>query len=129
MFPSAKKKPIPHIDLIAGNTGFYIPMLKFNDELLITLDEGLLLMLIVKTPMGETILSKTIVGSEDKVPIVFNFVPTDTIDLAPYRYHYSIDLYSGDGQTEYHTLERGIFYLHHPVGTFRDIQTNEKEEG
>ena len=123
MFPSAKRKPIPHIDLIAGNTGSYVPMLKFNDEPLMTLTDGLFLMLIVKTPMGETVLSKTLAGTETGVPIVFDFAPNDTIDIAPYRYSYSIDLYSGDGQTQYFTLERGVFRLHHSIGTYRDIET------
>lgn len=128
MFPSAKRKPIPHIDLIAGNTGSYVPMLKFNDEPLITLTDGLFLMLIIKTPMGETVLSKTLAGTETGIPIVFDFVPTDTIDLAPYRYSYSIDLYSGNGQDQYYTLERGIFRLHHSVGTYRDIENNKEKE-
>lgn len=128
MFPSAKRKPIPHIDLIAGNTGSYVPMLKFNDEPLITLTDGLFLMLIVKTPMGETVLSKTLAGTETGVPIVFDFTPNDTIDIAPYRYSYSIDLYSGDGQTQYFTLERGVFRLHHSIGTYRDIETLKEGE-
>lgn len=129
MFPSAKRKPIPHIDIIAGNTGTYVPMLTFNNEPLVTLTDGLFLMLIVKTPMGETVLSKTLTGTETGIPIVFDFVPTDTIDVVPFKhYHYSIDLYSQDGQTEYHTVERGVFNLIPAIGNFRDIGTNTNEE-
>lgn len=129
MFPSPKLTPPPEIKLIAGNAGSYSPTLTYNDEPLKTLGEGYFLMLIVKTPMGETVLSQTLTGSVEGTPIVFEFEPTDTIHVAPFRYSYSIDMYTGDGQSMYKTVERGVFHLQHPVGTYEDIETNEQNGG
>ena len=123
MFPHAKIKPLSTIKIIQGNTGNYSPTLTYKNELLSILGEGVFLMLIIKTPMGETVLSKTLTGSGEGTAISFDFLPTDTIQLAPFKYHYSIDLYVGDGQETYYTLERGIFDLMRPVGTFEDITT------
>ena len=94
MFPNPKAKCPKKISLIRGNTGSYFPSLSLNDEPLETLDEGFFIMLIVKTPMGETVLSKTIVGTSEGTPIMFEFLPTDTIDLAPFHYSFSIDIYT-----------------------------------
>ena len=123
MFPHTKIKPPPTIKLIQGNTGAYSPALTYDGQPLESLGEGFFLMLIIKTPMGETVLSKTLTGSGEGTAISFDFLPTDTIQLAPFKYHYSIDLYVGDGQETYYTLERGIFDLMRPVGTFEDITT------
>lgn len=124
MFPRAKIKPLPTIQIIQGNTGNYSPSLTYDGQPLESLGEGFFLMLIIKTPMGETVLSKTLTGSGEGTAISFDFLPTDTIQLAPFKYHYSIDLYVGDGQETYYTLERGIFDLMRPVGTFEDIRTD-----
>lgn len=124
MFPSPKKTPPNEIKIIKGNNDIYFPSLFLNGEEVEKLGEGYFIMLIVKTPMGETVLSKTIVGSEEGTPIMFEFVPTDTIDLAPFHYAYSIDIYTDDGQTFYKTLEKGVFILLHPIGTFKDIEVN-----
>ena len=125
MFPNPKAKCPKKISLIRGNTGSYFPSLSLNDEPLETLGEGFFIMLIVKTPMGETVLSKTIVGTSEGTPIIFEFLPTDTIDLAPFHYSFSIDIYTDNGQTFYKTLERGVFNLQPPVGTFKDIEAND----
>ena len=125
MFSSPKFNPPPKIKIIQGNTDSYSPTLFYNDETLEKLDEGYFLMLIVKTPMGETVLSKTLIGSEEGTKIKFDFLPTDTINIVPFKhYSYSIDLYQGDGQTVYYTLEKGVFWLQNPVGTFEDIEIN-----
>ena len=125
MFPSPKAKRPKEISLIKGNMGNYFPSLTLNDQPLETLGEGFFIMLIVKTPMGETVLSKTIVGTQEGTAIMFEFLPTDTIDLAPFLYSYSIDIYTDDGQTFYKTLEKGVFKLRHSVGTFKDIEAQE----
>ena len=125
MFPSPKAKRPKEISLIRGNMSSYFPSLTLNDQPLETLGEGFFIMLIVKTPMGETVLSKTIVGTQEGTAIMFEFLPTDTIDLAPFHYAYSIDIYTDSGQTFYKTLEKGVFKLRHSVGTFKDIEAQE----
>lgn len=122
MFPSPKLTPPPEIKLIAGNVGSYSPTLTYNDEPLETLGEGYFLMLIVKTSMGETVLSQTLTGSAEGTPIIFEFEPNDTIHVAPFHYAYSIDIYTDDGTTLFQTLEKGVFNLQPPIGTYEDIQ-------
>lgn len=115
------KGKLPEIRFIRGNTYSYSPALQYDGQLLQTLGIGQFLMLIVKTPMGETVLSKTLTGSEEGTDIVFSFAPTDTIALAPFAYSYSIDLYEDSGQEIFYTLEKGIFNLIKDVGNFTDI--------
>lgn len=115
------KSKLPEIRFIRGNTYSYSPALQYDGQPLQTLSAGQFLMLIVKTPMGETVLSKTLTGSEDGTDIVFDFAPTDTIDLAPFGYAYSIDLYEGSGQELFQTLERGVLAIEKCIGNFQDI--------
>ena len=119
------KSKLPEIRFIRGNTYSYSPALQYDGQPLQTLGVGQFLMLIVKTPMGETVLSKTLTGSEDGTEIVFDFAPTDTIDLAPFGYAYSIDLYEGSGQDFYVTTEKGVLNLLKDVGNFKDIEVND----
>ena len=120
------KSKLPEIRFIRGNTYSYSPVLQYNGQPLQSLSEGQFLMLIVKTPMGETVLSKTLTGSESGTEIVFDFAPTDTIDLAPFGgYSYSIDLYEGSGQSLYLTLEKGVLNLLKDVGNYKDIEVND----
>ena len=120
------KSKLPEIRFIRGNTYSYSPVLQYNGQPLQSLSEGQFLMLIVKTPMGETVLSKTLTGSENGTEIVFDFAPTDTIDLAPFGgYSYSIDLYEGSGEDFYVTTEKGVFDLLKDVGNFKDIEVND----
>lgn len=126
MFPSAKKVPPPTIKLYRGNTAsLTFTDLKFNDEDKTTILYGESILFIVKSPMGTTVLSKTLTGVEGKeIPITFDLVPEDTVDLcAPFKYDYSVSLYT-DGVTDFFTLERGVILLRDPCGDINDIETD-----
>ena len=123
MFPSAKHIPPPTIKVYRGNTAtISFPDLKFNGEDKPTVLSGESILFIVKSPMGTTVLSKTITGTNDTdIPIQFDLIPDDTINLcSPFKYQYSIDLYTNSGETFY-TLQKGDFVLMNSVGTISDI--------
>lgn len=123
MFPSAKHIPPPTIKVFRGNTvTLTFSDLKFNGEDKPTVLSGESILFIVKSPMGTTVLSKTITGTDDTdIPIQFDLIPDDTIDLcSPFKYQYSIDLYTNSGETFY-TLQKGDFVLMNSVGTISDI--------
>lgn len=126
MFCTCKTTP-PKLKLYRGNTlNGWKPELKFNDEDKTTLDEGELLLFIVKTDLGTTCLSKTIIYKEGETnEIAFDFAIDDTINLrAPYVYNYSIDLYvKNDDTEEMYTLQKGLFILEEPYGDRNDIET------
>lgn len=128
MFPSPKHIPLPTIKMYRGNT-FTIMFndLKYNGEDKLTVLSGESILFIVKSPMGTTVLSKTLTGSdEEEIPIQFDLVPDDTVDLcAPFKYDYSVDLYAGDpNDISFYTLQKGNFILLDGVGTTYDITTN-----
>lgn len=123
MFPSAKHIPPPIIKVFRGNTvTLTFSDLKFSGEDKPTVLSGESILFIVKSPMGTTVLSKTITGTDDTdIPIQFDLIPDDTIDLcSPFKYQYSIDLYTNNGET-FFTLQKGDFVLMNPVGTISDI--------
>lgn len=123
MFPSAKHVPPPTIKVYRGNTArISFPDLKFNGEDKPTVLYGESILFIVKSPMGTTVLSKTLTGVEgEEIPIQFDLIPEDTVDLyAPFKYQYSVDLYTNGGET-FFTLQKGNFVLMDPIGTIADI--------
>lgn len=126
MFPSPKRVPPPAIRLFRGNNAqITFADLKYNGEDKTTISYGESILFIVKSPMGTTVLSKTLTGVEgEEVPIVFDLVPEDTVDLcSPFKYRYSLDLYRTDGeQTVFYTLQKGDFVLREPIGTIYDIE-------
>ncbi len=127
MFCTCKTTP-PKLTLYRGNTlKGWKPELKFNNEDKITLLSGELLLFIVKTDLGTTCLSKTLIGKEDEnVEIAFDFNIEDTINLrAPYVYNYSIDLYvkGENAEEQMYTLQKGLFQLEEPYGDVNDIET------
>lgn len=129
MFPSAKHIPPPIIKMYRGNTTtITFTDLKFNGEDKPTVLYGESILFIVKSPMGTTVLSKTITGAEgEEIPITFDLTPDDTINLcAPFKYHYSVDLYTNNGETFY-TLQRGDLILREPVGDIYDTKSKEGE--
>lgn len=124
MFPSAKHIPPPTIKMYRGNTSTIVfNKLQYNgnDKPTVLSNESILF--IVKSTLGTTVLSKTIVGIEGKeIPICFHLFPDDTVDLcSPFKYEYSVSLYKKDSE-DFYTLERGIFILKNPVGSIRDMQ-------
>lgn len=127
MFPSAKHIPPPTIKVYRGNTArISFTDLKFNGEDKPTVLYGESILFIVKSPLGTTVLSKTLTGTDEKeIPIQFDLVPEDTINLcAPFKYDYSISLYM-DGVTDFFTLERGVLLLKNPIGDINDIKVGE----
>lgn len=118
----AQKNPIPRLTLIRGNTVTIKPELTYKEEPLTSLSEGYSLLFIVKGATGETYLSKTLSGTEEGTPIIFEIKPEDTIDLAPYHYLYSFDLFTGTEEPDFYTLQRGVFELTHEVGNINDIR-------
>lgn len=126
MFPSPKCVPPPTIRLFRGNNArITFADLKFNGEDKTTISYGESILFIAKSPIGTTVLSKTLSGSEDEeIPIQFDLVPEDTVDLcSPFKYRYSLDLYRTDGeQTVFYTLQKGDFVLREPIGTIYDIE-------
>lgn len=133
MFPSAKHVPPPTIKVYRGNTArISFPDLKFNGEDKPTVLYGESILFIVKSPMGTTVLSKTLTGVEgEELPIAFDLVPEDTVDLcAPFKYNFSLDLYNSENnQTDFYTLQRGDFILMDGVGTIYDIENNTENGG
>jgi hypothetical protein len=126
MFPSSKIKPIPTIKLYRSNScTLSFDNLKFNNEPKTTISYGESILFIVKSPMGTTVLSKTLTGVEgEELPIQFDLIPEDTVDLcAPFKYDYSVSLYT-DGVTDFFTLERGVILLRDPCGDINDIETD-----
>ena len=124
MFPSAKHIPPPTIKLYRGNTAaISFPDLRFNGEDKITVLSGESILFIVKSAYGTTVLSKTLTGTdEEELPIQFDLVPEDTVDLcAPFKYQYSIDLYTNGGET-FFTLQKGNFVLMSGVGDVNDVK-------
>lgn len=118
----AKIIPPPTIKFIRGNTYNYTPALKFKDEDKTTVSEGESVVLIVKSSSGKIYYSCTISGEEGiEKPITFDFSPKSTIKMAPYRYVYSIDLYTGEEGDNYYTLEKGFFHLLPNVGSIEDL--------
>lgn len=126
MFPSPKRVPPPEIKVYKSNTAtINFDNLKFNDKSKTTLDDGESILFIVKSQLGNTVLSKTLVSDEGaETPIQFDLVPDDTINLhAPYVYDYSISLFTR-GQEDFFTLQKGNFILMNPIGTILDIDNN-----
>ena len=124
MFPSAKHVSPPTLKLYRGNTTtISFPDLKFNGEDKPTVLYGESILFIVKSPLGTTVLSKTLTGTDEKeVPIQFDLVPEDTVDLyAPFKYQYSVDLYTNGGET-FFTLQKGDFVLMSGVGDVNDVR-------
>lgn len=128
MFPSAKKVPSPTIKLYRGNTAtLTFADLKFNGEDKTTISYGESILFIVKSPMGTTVLSKTLTGVEgEEIPIQFDLIPEDTVDLfSPFCYHFSLDFYlTEDDQIAFYTLQKGNFILQDPCGDINDIDTD-----
>lgn len=124
MFPSAKHIPPPTIKVFRGNTAtLTFSDLKFNGEDKPTVLSGESILFIVKSPLGTTVLSKTLAGTDDEeIPIRFDLVPEDTVDLcAPFKYQYSVDLYTNGGET-FFTLQKGNFVLMSGVGDVNDVK-------
>lgn len=124
MFPSAKKVPPPTLKLFRGNTAtLTFADLKFNGEDKPTILYGESILFIVKSPMGTTVLSKTLTGVEgEEIPIQFELIPEDTVGFcAPFRYFYSVSLYT-NGADDFYTLQRGDLILREPVGDINDIK-------
>lgn len=132
MFPSSKIKPAPTIKIYRSNScTLTFNNLIYNNEPKTTILYGESILFIVKSPMGTTVLSKTLTGVEgEELPIAFDLVPEDTVDLcAPFKYHFSLDLYNSENnQTDFYTLQRGDFILMDGVGTIYDIETPEEGE-
>ena len=127
MFCTCKTTP-PKLTLYRGNTlKGWKPELKFNNEDKSTLLSGELLLFIVKTDLGTTCLSKTLIGKEDEeVEIAFDFSIEDTINLrSNFSYNYSIDLFlkSDDAEDEFYTLQRGELTILEPYADVNDIET------
>lgn len=123
MFPSAKKVPLPTIMLYRGNTAVIsFKDLTFNGKDKPTVLSGESILFIVKSPMGTTVLSKTLIGADNEETLIqFDLAPEDTVDLcAPFKYQYSVDLYTNGGET-FFTLQKGDFVLVDPIGTIADI--------
>lgn len=118
-----KKTNLPKIAFIRGNKYTYTPTLTYNEQPLETLGENQFLLFIVKSYAGNTYLSKTLTGTADGTPIVFEFLPTDTIGLESHKYLYSIDLYSDKYKEDFMTVEHGDFCLLPAIGTINDIET------
>lgn len=124
MFPSSKIKPAPTIKIYRSNScTLTFNNLIYNNEPKTTILYGESILFIVKSPMGTTVLSKTLTGVEgEELPIQFDLIPEDTVDLcAPFKYDYSIDLYTDNGET-FFTLQKGVFVLRNSCGTVKDIQ-------
>lgn len=130
MFPSVKHIPPPTIKMYKSNNyTLAFDNLKFNGEDKPTVLSGESILFIVKSPLGTTVLSKTLTGTdEEKIPIQFDLAPEDTVDLcAPFKYQYSVDLYTNNGET-FFTLQKGDFVLMDPIGTIEDIPTIKEGE-
>ena len=126
MFPSPKRVVPPEIRVYKSNTvTITFNNLQFNGESKTTLGSDESILFIVKSQLGTTVLSKTLVGEENvETPIQFDLVPDDTINLhAPYVYDYSLSLFS-QGQEDFFTLQKGNFILMNPIGTILDIDNN-----
>ena len=124
MFPSPKCVPPPTIRLFRGNNAqITFTDLKFNGEDKTTILYGESILFIVKSPMGTTVLSKTLTGVEgEEIPIQFDLVPEDTVDLfSPFKYDYSVSFYMNN-VTDFYTLIKGIVLLENPIGDIRDIE-------
>lgn len=124
MFPSPKRVPPPTIRLFRGNNArITFADLKFNGEDKTTIAYGESILFIVKSPIGTTVLSKTLTGIEgEEIPIQFDLVPEDTVDLcSPFKYDYSVSLYM-NSVTDFYTLIKGIVLLENPIGDIRDIE-------
>lgn len=125
MFCTCKTTP-PKLTLYRGNTlKGWKPELKFNNEDKSTLLMGELLLFIVKTDLGTTCLSKTLIGKEDEdVEIAFDFSIEDTLNMrSNFSYNYSIMLYR-EPLNECYTLQKGIFILNEPIGSINDLLNN-----
>ncbi len=123
MFPSPKRVPPPTIKIFKSNTTtITFEGLKFNGEDKTTISEGESILFIIKSPMGTTVLSKTLVGIEgEEIPIQFKLEPEDTLHIfAPFIYHYSLDLYGND-EGFFYTLQKGDVILEDPIGVITDI--------
>lgn len=126
MFPSPKRVPPPTIKILkSNNTIITFEGLKFNGEDKTTISERESILFIVKSPMGTTVLSKTLVGSEGiETPIEFGLLPEETLHIfAPFVYHYSLDLYR-NSEGFFYTLQRGDVIIGDPIGTIEDINQN-----
>lgn len=124
MFPSPKRVPPPTIRLFRGNNArITFADLKFNGEDKTTIAYGESILFIVKSPIGTTVLSKTLTGIEgEEIPIQFDLVPEDTVDLcSPFKYDYSVSLYMNN-VTDFYTLIKGIVLLENPIGDIHDIE-------
>ena len=124
MFPSPKRVPPPTIKAYRSNTTtITFEGLKFNGEDKTTISNGESILFIVKSPMGTTVLSKTLVGTEgEEAPIQFELEPEDTLTMfSPFIYHYSVDLYNSD-VSEFYTLQKGDFILEDGIGDVNDIE-------
>lgn len=132
MFPSPKRVPPPTIRLFRGNNArITFTDLKYNGEDKTTIAYGESILFIVKSPIGTTVLSKTLTGIEgEEIPIQFDLVPEDTVDLcSPFKYRFSVDLYKTESQqTAFFTLLKGDFILREPIGTIYDIETPKEGE-
>lgn len=129
MFPSAKHIPPPTIKVFRGNTvTLTFSDLKLNGEDKPTVLSGESILFIVKSPLGTTVLSRTLAGTDDEeIPIRFDLAPEDTVDLcAPFKYQYSVDLYT-NGRETFFTLQKGDLVLMESIGTIYDIDTNTEE--
>ena len=126
MFPSPKRVPQPTIKVYRSNTTtITFQGLKINGVDKTTIENGESVLFIVKSPMGTTVLSKTLVGVEgEETPIQFELEPQDTLTLfAPFLYHYSLDLYD-NLMTGFYTIQKGDFVLEDPIGDINDINSN-----
>ena len=124
MFPSAKHILPPIIKMYKSNNyTLAFDNLKFNGEDKLTVLSGESVLFIVKSPLGTTVLSKTLTGTdEEEIPIQFDLAPEDTVDLyAPFKYQYSVDLYTNGGET-FFTLQKGNFVLMSGVGDVNDVK-------
>ena len=123
MFPSPKRVPPPTIKVYRSNTAtITFEGLKVNGVDKTTIENGESILFIVKSPMGTTVLSKTLVGVEGgETPIQFELEPEDTLYMfAPFLYHYSLDLYDND-EGFFYTLQKGDVILEDPIGVITDI--------
>ena len=126
MFPSPKRVPPPTIKVYRSNTAtITFEGLKVNGVDKTTIENGESILFIVKSPMGTTVLSKTLVGVEgEETPIQFELEPEDTLYMfAPFVYHYSVDLYD-DLMTGFYTIQKGDFILMSGIGDINDISSN-----
>ena len=130
MFPSPKRVPLPTIKVYRSNTAtITFEGLKVNGVDKTTIENGESILFIVKSPMGTTVLSKTLVGVEgEETPIQFELEPEDTLYMfAPFVYHYSVDLYNSD-VTEFITVQKGDFILMSGIGDINDIEKDNEEQ-